>query len=133
MPLHHLNTRRTTAATLRMAAFAAACPMALAGMPALAGELEQSSDGGYTWNPTECARPVAPILAPGVRLGDPEAQEAMLRYTQDTNAFIACIQSEAQADLDRAQARMHQAVQAALQAEADRATAQMAEVVRGRR
>lgn len=92
--------------------------------PATAGEITQAN-GEFGWT-TACPRPVAPVMAPGA----PDRQERMLAFSGEIDRFIACLQVEAQADLDRATRQMHEAVQTMVQFEVDRANADMSRVVR---
>ena len=99
----------------------------LVAAPASAGEITQA-DGEFGWT-TACPRPVAPVIVPG----SPGRQDLMLAFSRDIERFIACMQVEAQADLDRATREMHEAVQTMVQFEVDRANDQMSRVVRDSR
>ena len=103
--------------------FAASAALALTAT-AQAGEITMV-DGEFTWT-TSCPRPVAPF----VRRGDPDSQERLMSYAAGVQAFVLCMQGEAQGDLDRAQSEMHQAVQTAVQREVDSANSQMERVAR---
>lgn len=74
---------------------------------AAAGEITRSDAySDFEWKSTECAKPIPKPDAFGLT-----AQDRLMAYARDIEVYIECIQREAQSDFDKAQTKMHEAVQ----------------------
>jgi hypothetical protein len=69
----------------------------------------------FEWTSTECRSPERPLI----RKGDPNRQKLMQDYALAVEYYIDCLKREAQADYDRTQVEMQEAVQRKLQSEVD--------------
>ena len=97
-------------------ALLAALGFALA-VPAQAGEITRdNAQSDFQWRTTTCVRP----QAPAVTGSGGAASDAIANYSIAVERYVACLQRESQADFDRAQQRMYEAVQAGVTREVDR-------------
>lgn len=83
--------------------------------PATAGEITRANNSSdFQWKSTECPRPIPKPAGTGL-----SEQDRLMAYSRDIAVYIDCIKREAQRDFDKAQEKMHQAVQRDVQKDVD--------------
>jgi len=79
--------------------------------PAMAGEItRKDSYSDFEWKSTECPKPIPKTSASGL-----SSEARLMAYARDIEIYIDCIKREAQRDFDKAQTKMHEAIQNDLQ------------------
>lgn len=83
--------------------------------PAFAGEITRPEGAAdFKWKSTTCAKPFPKPEATGM-----SKQDRLMAYARDIEFYIDCIQREAQRDFDKAQTKMHEAIQRDVQKDVD--------------
>ena len=84
-------------------------------VPASAGEITRADAySDFEWKSTECAKPIPKTSASGL-----SSELRLMAYARDIEVYIDCIKREAQRDFDKAQTKMHEAIQNDLQKKVD--------------
>jgi hypothetical protein len=97
-------------------------------MTATAGEILRATPASdFKWRTTECRKPIQ-NTSPSI-----SRQQSLERYAQDITRYLACLQREAQRDLDKAQMQMQTAIEAELDAETKRMDAKIKRAYRATR
>jgi len=79
--------------------------------PVSAGEITRvDAYSDFKWKSTECAKPIPKTSASGL-----SSEARLMAYATDIEIYIDCIKREAQRDFDKAQTKMHEAIQDDLQ------------------